>query len=75
VNGSVDGVSTAAAITDPTTTYRHTENIFSEDTMPVWPRSSCITGTWKDNPVLSMSTRTNSKYLSMLHKDSTTPSA
>ena len=35
VNGSVDGVSTAAATTEPTTTYRHTESICFEETKPV----------------------------------------
>ncbi len=31
--------------------------------------------TWKERPVLSMSTSTNSKYWSMDHRDSTAPSA
>lgn len=31
--------------------------------------------TWKDSPVDSMSTSTNSKYWSMDHSDSTAPSA
>ena len=48
VNGSVDGVRTAAAMVAPTTTYRHCESIISDVTTPVCPRSSWITGTCKE---------------------------
>ena len=71
VNGSVDGVSTAAATTEPTTTYRHTESICFEETKPVCPSRSWMTGTWNAGSVLNKSTKTNSKYWSMLHSDST----
>jgi len=37
--------------------------------------SVCLFLTWKESPVLNMSTRTNSKYWSMDQSDSTTPSA
>ena len=30
-----------------------------------------MTGTWNESPVLNKSTKTNSKYWSMLHSDST----
>ena len=50
MNGSVDGVSTAAATTEPTTTYRHTESICFEETKPVCPSRSWMTGTWNESP-------------------------
>lgn len=145
VKGSVDGVRTAAATVAPTTTKRHCLNICSDETMPVFPSSTWMMGTymhvhgpqqlpasqrcmtsatggsckgavytmeqngsvsacptehlivikltasttfcctggevhgsllaWKDSPVLSMSTSTNSKYWSMDQRDSTAPSA
>ena len=45
VNGSVEGVSTAAATTAPTTTNRHWLSMSSDVTMPSWPSSTWITGT------------------------------
>jgi hypothetical protein len=45
VNGSVEGVSTAAATTAPTTTYLQIESIWSLETNPSCPSRSWITGT------------------------------
>jgi len=45
VKGSVEGVSTAAAMVAPTTTNRHWENICSELTMRSWPSMTWMTGT------------------------------
>jgi hypothetical protein len=46
VNGSVEGVSTAAPTTAPTTTYLQIESIWSLETNPSCPSKSWITGTW-----------------------------
>ena len=45
VNGSVEGVRTAAATVDPTTTHFQTLNICCELTIRSCPSNSCITGT------------------------------
>ena len=50
VNGSVEGVSTAAATTAPTTTNLQIESIWSPETNPTCPSNSWITGTWNRIP-------------------------
>jgi hypothetical protein len=45
VKGSVDGVSTAAATVEPTTTHFHTLNICCDVTIRNCPSNSCTTGT------------------------------
>lgn len=54
VKGSVDGVSTAAATTAPTTTYLQIDSIWSLETKPTCPSSSCITGTCKQKGYTSL---------------------
>ena len=50
VKGSVEGVKTAAAIVAPTTTKRHWSSICFEDTRPVCPSNTWMTGTCNARP-------------------------
>jgi len=59
VNGSVDGVSTAAAMVAPTTTQRHCASMALDVTRPAWPSKTWTTGTWNASPVDAMRTSTN----------------
>ena len=56
VIGSVDGVIIAAKIVEITITYFHTDNIFLPEIILNSPRITWIMGTWKDKPVVKIST-------------------
>ena len=72
VTGSVEGVSTAPARADPSTTQRQLRSIVLASISPRTPSTSCSTGSWNASPVASSSSSTKSRYFPIDHRGSTT---
>ena len=71
VIGSVDGVTIAPIIVDPTITYFHKPNICSLEIKFVKPNTNCRSGIWKVIPVVKNNSVMKLRYSSKDHKGST----